>query len=102
MRQHGTGYTFAPGVVKEIARVEANSIPPQLSSEAGGDVATQSDPVAKKETPRNQHYLITVQLPRPNRTFHPGVLGRAEIEVEPQTLWQRGQRYLATTFNWGL
>ena len=102
VRLHGTGYTFSPGVVKEIARVEANNIPPQLSSQAGGDVATLADPVARQETPRNQHYLITVQLPRPNRTFHPGVLGRAEIEVEPQTLWQRVYRYLATTFNWGL
>ena len=99
---HGTGRESRPAVVAEVARVEAKSIPPQLSNHAGGEVVTEQDPVSRAEKPRSQSYLVSVRLPGPDPRVHPGVLGRARVEVESQTGWWRLQRYLARTFGWGL
>jgi putative peptide zinc metalloprotease protein len=99
---HGTGWDYRPAVVTGVAQVEAKEIPPQLSSRAGGEVLTEEDPVSRAEKPRNQSYLVAVRVPGPDPLVHPGVLGRAKIEVESQTVWWRCHRYLARTFGWGL
>jgi putative peptide zinc metalloprotease protein len=99
---HGTGWDCRPGVVAAVAQVEAKNIPPQLSNHAGGEVVTEQDPVSRAEKPRSQSYLVSVRLPGPDARVHPGVLGRARIEVESQTAWWRTQRYVARTFGWGL
>ena len=82
--------------------MDAKNVPPQLSSRAGGEVVTQQDPVSKAEKPYQPHYLSAVRFQRIDGLVQPGVLGRVRIEAGSQTLWWRFQRYLATTFNWGL
>jgi putative peptide zinc metalloprotease protein len=100
IRVHGGGAQHWPGVVTEIAQVDAGSIPPALSRRAGGDVATRQDPVSKAEKPYHPHYLSAVRFQRVDATVHPGALGRVKIEAGARTLWWRFQRYLSTTFNW--
>jgi putative peptide zinc metalloprotease protein len=98
VRVHGAGAQSWPGVVTEIAQVDAASIPPALSRRAGGDVLTRQDPVSKAEQPYHPHYLSTVRFQRVDGAIHPGALGRVKIEAGSQTLWWRFQRYLARTF----
>jgi putative peptide zinc metalloprotease protein len=102
IRVHGGASHQWPGVVTEVAQVDAKSVPPQLSSRAGGDVATQQDPMSKAERPYQPHYLSAVRFQRVDGVLQPGVLGRVRIEAGSQTLWWRFRRYLATTFNVGL
>jgi multidrug efflux pump subunit AcrA (membrane-fusion protein) len=99
IRVHGGGAQHWPGVVTEIAQVDAGSIPPALSRRAGGDVATQQDPISKAEKPYHPHYLSAVRFQRIDACVHPGVLGRVKIEAGAQTLWWRFQRYLSSTFH---
>ncbi len=99
IRVHGAASHHWPGVVTEIAQVDAASIPPALSRRAGGEVATKQDPVSKAEKPYHPHYLSAVRFQRVDGLVHPGALGRVRIEAGSQTLWWRFQRYLAGTFN---
>jgi putative peptide zinc metalloprotease protein len=98
---HGSGTMSWPGVVTEIAQVEASKVPAALSHRTGGDVATQQDPVSRHEKPNRQHYMVAVHFEQKDQTIHPGVMARVKIHVGPQTLGGRLQRFLATTFNWG-
>jgi putative peptide zinc metalloprotease protein len=98
VRVHGGGSRQWEAVVTEIAQVDAASIPAQLSSRAGGEVATQQDPVSRTERPARPHYLCAVRLYRGDASIHPGVLGRVKIEAGSQSLWWRLRRSLATTF----
>jgi putative peptide zinc metalloprotease protein len=102
VRIHGGGLRRVPGVVTEIAQVEAKQIPPQLSSRVGGEVPTRLDPSARAERPFAQHYLSSVRLQGTDIALHPGTTGRVKIETAAQTLWWRCRRFLAANFNWGL
>ena len=73
---HGDRLTRREGVVSDIGQVNAKNIPVQLSTHAGGEAATEQDPVSKEERPRNQSYLVSVRLLEPAATLQPGVLGR--------------------------
>ena len=85
-------------MVTEIAQVEAKSIPAPLSNRAGGDVATQQDPVSRAEKPYQQHYLCAVRLQTTDPAIHTGAMGRVRIDAGSQTLWWRFRRYLVATF----
>jgi multidrug resistance efflux pump len=102
IRVHGRGYNYWPGKVSEIASVESKDIPPQLSNKAGGEIPATEDPESKALVPQQQHYLIAVRFTERDDAIQPGAMGRVKIEAEPQTLWWRFHRYLATTFHWGL
>jgi putative peptide zinc metalloprotease protein len=99
---HGSGSHSLKGTVAAIAQVDAKNIPAQLSGRAGGDVATQQDPVTKAEQPHAQHYLVAIRLLEGDPRLSPGVLGSVRIETGPQTLWWRCRRFLGSAFRWGL
>jgi len=98
VRVHGGGGERWPGVVTEIAQVEAKSIPAPLSSRAGGEVATQQDPLSKTDQPCQQHYLCAVRLQVVDPVLQAGAMGRVRVDAGSQTLWGRFRRYMATTF----
>jgi hypothetical protein len=102
VRVHGGGSATWPGVVTEVAQVDTAKVPPALSHHAGGDVATEQDPVSKAEKPRHQYYLISVRLQKTGGPLHVGALGRVKIEAGSETLWEGWRRCLAATFGWGL
>ncbi|HMP02113.1 MAG TPA: HlyD family efflux transporter periplasmic adaptor subunit [Gemmatales bacterium] len=103
VRVHGLAYNWWPGRVMTISETEAKEVPTQLSFKAGGDVATQHDEQTKMERPQSQHYIIAIKLKPPiYEGIHTGAMGKARIVAPPRTVWWRINRYLATTFNWGL
>ncbi len=99
---HGAGPRAWSGQVQGVAQVDAQDIPPQLASRAGGEVATQADPVEKQDRPLQPHYLVAVRLEGDQLPLQPGTLGVVSVEAGSATLWWRARRYLGTTFNWGL
>jgi multidrug resistance efflux pump len=99
---HGGEAHSVLGVVSEVSRLDARSIPPQLSAHAGGDVMTQQDPGSGQEKPQEPCYLVAVRLCEQNHRLQPGAMGRVRIEAESKTLAWRLRRWLALTFNYGL
>jgi multidrug efflux pump subunit AcrA (membrane-fusion protein) len=106
VRVHGRGYNYWKGHVSSIASAEAKEVPPQLSSKAGGDVATETkgDEKGQKQTerPQSQHFMVTVDLDESDEAIHPGVMGRVKIQLPHRTLAWRFYRYLNSTLNWRL
>lgn len=102
LRLHGSAGRTWSGRVSDVALVDARSIPPQLSSQAGGEVAAQADAVSRLMQPHSPHYLVTIHLDRPDALLQPGMLGRVRLAAESETLARRARRYLAETFHWGL
>lgn len=102
VRIHGGGSSHWNGVVTGIAQVEAKNVPPQLTQRAGGDVATQQDPITRTDKPNEQHFLVGIRLQESSSMLHPGILGRVKIDAGSYTLWTRLRGYLGTTFHWGL
>lgn len=80
------------GVVTEIARLDATSIPPALAQRVGGDVPTRSDADTRSEKPHKQHYLVTAQLAE-HAQLALGTLGRVRIATPPTTLFRHAQRW---------
>jgi multidrug efflux pump subunit AcrA (membrane-fusion protein) len=106
VRIHGRGYNYWKGHVSSIASAEAKEVPPQLSSKAGGDIATETkgDEKGQKQTerPQSQHFMVTVDLDEADVAIHPGVMGRVKITLPARTLAWRFYRYLNSTLNWRL
>jgi putative peptide zinc metalloprotease protein len=87
-----------PAVVSAVAEVEAQQVPPALAKGLGGDVPTTTDPATKQERPHEQHYLVALRLGAADRSVHPGVVGRARIDVGSETLWERVRRSMSGAF----
>jgi putative peptide zinc metalloprotease protein len=96
VRVHGGGSRSWAGTVALVAQVEAAEVPPQLASTAGGDVPMRND------KPAEPRFLVTVRFGGGEPVTHPGVVGRARIQVGSRTVWWRCRRWLADTFSWGL
>ncbi len=102
VRIHGRRYNYWSATVSDVSLVDASAIPRQLAQQSGGDVIAQPDPQTGVAKPQTPHYLVAVRLLEQDEAINPGALGRVKITTQPQTLWWRCRRYLASTFNWGL
>lgn len=102
VRVHGGGGRTGRGTVTAVAPADAKDIPAALSHHAGGDVSTRRDPGTSAEAPTSQQYVVTVELRDAPVMIQPGVRGRVRLDAGSHTVWWRVQRYLATTFGWGL
>jgi len=99
---HHMGCNAWKGEVVEVARVDADEIPPQLSQRLGGDVLTTQDPQSHSEKPKKQCYLVSVHLTDSDHRLQVGAMGQVRMDVAASTTWWRFRRFLGTTFNWGL
>ena len=106
IRVHGLAYNYYKAEVANISATEAKAVPLALTNKVAGNIASHSDPESRLEVPQTQHYLVTLRFTAEERdklgAIHPGVLAQVKIVAEPQTLWWRVHRYLASTFNFGL
>ncbi len=86
--------------VSDIARQELEVAPRGLSTKAGGDLPTVTDPTGQ-ERPQSVVYQARVPVDDPTQTLRPGMRGRARIEAGRLTVAQRAWRFLAETFRAG-
>jgi len=87
------------GTITEIAKTDLRVAPRELAAGNELPVAVDSEGVAR---PTETSYQARVSFDRALPGLLLGDRGRAKILVEPQSLWQRGRRYLEATFNFKL
>jgi hypothetical protein len=88
------------GSVEEVAEVDLDVVPQQLSAQLGGDLETESDP-AGRPRPASTSYLARVPLDASPSLLMSGYRGQAKIHVGSQTIAQRAGRWLRRTFHFG-
>ncbi len=86
------------GTIAEVAEVDLQAIPPQLSAEAAGPMATRADPRGRQK-PLAISYLARVDLHDPQQTLRPGLTGLCKVEVGQRTWGQWLARTASETLN---
>jgi putative peptide zinc metalloprotease protein len=92
------------GQVAEIAKIDLKVSSRRLSTKAGGELATKTDP-SGIERPMSTSYQVRVPLDDPDRLFRLGLRGSAKVHMgveDWQTLGQRFWRFITQTFNFRL
>ncbi|MCA9216012.1 MAG: HlyD family efflux transporter periplasmic adaptor subunit [Planctomycetales bacterium] len=85
-----------------ISRRPMEVTPEHLSFQAGGTIATETDPSTGVQRPLSATYQVFVPIQNPDRQLVRGMRGRAKIKAEPQSLGQRLYRYAMKTFRFDL
>jgi putative peptide zinc metalloprotease protein len=92
------GRTFS-GKLGEIAQLDVESVPEQLSHKWGGDLATRRDDQGR-ERPANTSYQARVAIDDDSGLLILGTRGRAKVFARAQTLGERLWRSLRGTLHW--
>lgn len=89
------------GVIEQISERDMQYMPPSLSNQAGGGVATVTD---ESGMPRPLYATYQARVPMENSDglLQAGCRGRARVKVEAETIGRRLGRYLARTFHFYL
>lgn len=76
------------GTVFEKESRKMQSVPTQMTTEAGGEIPTKAEEDGTK-SPAAASYRVSVLLDNPDEMIRVGMTGRAKIQVRPKTLSQR-------------
>ncbi len=93
------------GVIEEISQQDLKVTSKRLSSRAGGELATKTDPNTGAERPASTSYQARVPLDDPNGLLRLGLRGQAKIFMKVkgwQTIGGRIWRTITRTFNFRL
>ena len=82
----------------EVAKVELKVTPRTLSTKAGGELASKTDPKSGVERPQSTSYQARVPIDDPDNLLRLGLRGRAKIYADWLPLGTRLWRFLAHTF----
>jgi putative peptide zinc metalloprotease protein len=85
--------------ITEIAESELKITPQRLSTKAGGEVPTKTDPKTGIESPISTSYQAKAPIDDPNGIFRLGVRGQARVYTEWIPLATRLWRLVVHTFN---
>mgnify|MGYP002623437513 CR=1 FL=1 len=89
------------GHIKNIAENELEIAPAALSQQAGGALATKTDP-SGVQRPLHTSYVALVPIENADLRLRSGMRGRAKIKVAPRTLGQRLGRLVMRTVRFEL
>jgi putative peptide zinc metalloprotease protein len=87
---------------QKLANIAAEHMkysPGRLSTRAGYDVLTETDPQTGRDKPMNPSYVASVLLDDPDGKLQVGLRGYAEIHASSRTLGNRIYRFIAETFS---
>lgn len=93
------------GTIEEISQQDLKVTSKRLSSRAGGELATKTDPNTGAERPASTSYQARVPLDDPNGLLRLGLRGQAKIFMKYkgwQTIGGRIWRTITRTFNFRL
>jgi putative peptide zinc metalloprotease protein len=86
------------GEILSIAKIDAQSLPPEMSNQAGGEIATKTDPQTQQQVPLSTTYEAVVRIPKAAAAhLAPGFRGKAKIYAERTTLVWRAWRLIRRT-----
>jgi putative peptide zinc metalloprotease protein len=87
------------GVIRRIAKVNADSVPPQLADSIDVDLGRGP---RKDATLPSRVFQVQVSIPRPAQNLIVDSRGDATIRLDRRTLWEMITRLIAKTFVLGL
>lgn len=99
---YGDSETTWKSKVGEIAKRNRDDIPPELTSNAGGEIATKSDPKTGQAKPLSAVYEVIIPIDNPEQILHPGQRGFAKIDGGTHRLGWWLWRVVAKTFHFTL
>jgi putative peptide zinc metalloprotease protein len=113
IRVHGRDAHSWKGRIEELPESEARVIPVELSSKAGGPVATKAMPLTAQQAakggihseplaPQTQHYIVYVNLLNPDDAIVPGATAQVKVRCQPETCVHWLWRTVNDTFDLGL
>jgi len=88
--------------ITEIAEVDLQFTPQQLSTKTGGELATLTDPETGMERPQSTSYQARAPIEDPEDVIRIGMRGRGKIHTDWQPLGTRLWRFISHTFNFKL
>lgn len=86
------------GTIREIGQTKLEVTPNRLSTKAGGELPTETDPESGAERPMRSSYQARVPLDDSAGQFRVGLGGQALIHTRPIPLGTRIWRFLSETF----
>jgi putative peptide zinc metalloprotease protein len=113
VRVHGRDSHTWKGRITSLPESEAKTIPEELSSKAGGPVATKAQGLTPQQAakagirsdplvPQTQHFIVYVEMIDPDDAIVPGTRAQVKVRCQPQTcvhwLWHK----VNDTFDLGL
>ena len=90
------------GMITEKSNEPLDATSISMSSQTGGDLQTEIDPVTGQVKPRSVSYQARVPLELGDIPVRPGYRGSAKVHVDPMSLGSRLWRLIAQTFNFEL
>jgi putative peptide zinc metalloprotease protein len=99
---YGDSETTFRSSVSEIAKRNREDIPPELSSTAGGEIATKQDTKTGQVKPLTAVYEVIIPIDNPQLLLHPGQRGFAKIDGGTHTLGWWLWRLITKTFHFTL
>jgi putative peptide zinc metalloprotease protein len=88
--------------VSEIAQRNREDIPPELSNQAGGEIATKADQKTGQAKPLSAVYEVIIPVDNSNLHLQPGLRGFAKIDGGTATFGWWLLRLLSKTFHFAL
>lgn len=86
------------GKITTISKSQLQSLPPGLTSSAGGSIAAKPD-ASGMQVPLSTTYQADVLITKPPRDLRSGMRGRARVYVGSRSAGSRLWRYLVQTFH---
>ena len=99
---YGRSETTYLSEVSEIAKRSRDEIPPELSHDAGGEIAAKADPKTGVVKPQTAVYEVIIPIENPSLTLQPGLRGFAKIDGGTSTFGWWLWRLYFKTFNFRL
>jgi putative peptide zinc metalloprotease protein len=113
IRVHGRDSQTWRGHIDSLPEMEAQTIPEELSSKAGGPVAIKAQPPSQQQvakggvhadplTPQTQQFIVYVELIDADDAILPGVTAQVKVRCQPETCVHWLWRTVNDTFHLGL
>jgi putative peptide zinc metalloprotease protein len=99
---YGDAETTFVSRVTEVAKRNRDDIPPELSNNAGGEIATKQDQKTGQMKPLNAVYEVIIPIENGQLYLHPGQRGFAKIDGGTHTLGWWLWRLITKTFHFTL
>jgi len=99
---YGTSETTFKSYVDEVAQKNRDEIPPELATEAGGDIATKQDKQTGQMKPLTAVFEVIIPLDNQDLLLQPGLRGFAKIDAGHSTLAWWLWRMITKTFHFTL
>jgi putative peptide zinc metalloprotease protein len=90
------------GHVDLLQESAARDVPPQLTTKFGGPLAVKQSGDGSGYTPQSQHFLVSIDIDRPDSSIHPGTLAMVKVHCRWRSCAWWTWRAIASTFDIGL